>query len=96
MGWEGQKSALISSLFDVGGIAGECTLSKLIVINYSICILKGGILTGLLSDILHARAFSCSITLLLAIPSVSVHYITCEINAQKQKVLKGGLNLSHT
>ena len=72
VGWGSQKSALISSLFDIGGIAGECTLSKLIMINYSICILKGGILTGLLSDILHARAFSCTITLLLSIPSVSV------------------------
>eukprot|EP00731_Ephydatia_muelleri_P030045 Em0021g568a len=30
----------------------------------------GGILTGLLSDILHARAVSCTFTLLLAIPSL--------------------------
>ena len=34
----------------------------------------GGILTGLLSDILHARAVSCTFTLLLAIPSVSSEF----------------------
>ena len=72
VGYEGQKSDLISSLFDIGGIFGECSFPKLIKIIYNICLFKGGILTGLLSDFLHARAFSCTITLLLSIPSVSV------------------------
>ena len=48
---------------------------------------KGGILTGLLSDILHARAFSCNITLLLSIPSVSV--ALSEIVAHVESGLKG-------
>ena len=32
----------------------------------------GGIGTGLLSDIVNARAFSCIISLVLAVPSVSI------------------------
>ena len=39
------------------------------------CIYTGGILAGLVSDLLQARAFTSTASLYLAIPAVSVEYI---------------------
>ena len=42
------------------------------------CIPAGGIIIGIVSDCLNARAMSCVVMLLLAVPSVSVNFILCE------------------
>ena len=41
------------------------------ILSFVSCSTTGGILTGVLSDVLNARALSCIISLVLAVPSVS-------------------------
>lgn len=81
-----EQSDWLSTLFDVGGIIGKRSLSLTELPTFIWVSRVGGIATGLLSDVLNARALSCVLSLILAVPSVSdirsritlhVDFITC-------------------
>lgn len=63
-----KKSDFLSTFFDVGGIVGRF-LCKIIII-FKIFIL-GGIAAGVISDLLNARAISCTLMLYISVPAVS-------------------------
>ena len=66
------KADLMATLYDVGGIIGDVILSRSIrVLNYCSVDDLGGIITGVVSDFLNARAISSAIMMSLAMPSVS-------------------------
>ena len=67
----------LSTFFDVGGILGESLLLSWRSYQPAHLHLLGGIVVGLVSDWLRARAVVCVIALLLAIPSVSQLVLSC-------------------
>ena len=80
-----QNADLLATLYDVGGIIGKghsfCvgTLNQLwtcVCTHACMCLSNqtpGGITTGLISDLLSARAISCILMMYLAVPTVRLH-----------------------
>ena len=89
-----QNADLLATLYDVGGIIGKghsfCVgiLNQLwtcVCIHTCMCLstqTPGGITTGLISDLLSARAISCILMMYLAVPTVSlqVHVHVCSVS----------------
>ncbi|XP_065902896.1 glucose-6-phosphate exchanger SLC37A2-like [Dysidea avara] len=69
------QSSALSTMFDVGGMIGKwyCTLYPEVSTMFDVGGMIGGILAGLFSDVLQARAFTAAITLYLCIPSLYLY-----------------------
>lgn len=74
-----QNADLLASLYDVGGIIGKRHCGCVVMVISSGSVITntiGGITTGLISDLLGARAISCILMMYLAVPTVRLHMHT--------------------